>query len=338
MINTGTATPRLDLLGPILQEGFPEESYVAHKVLSPILVQKRFGAIPSFLFSNDQALQIKHSPKTSYATIVSKLGQNNYSCQEAGVEEHLSVEDYEVMGKDYAEMVISRRLVHTVLRSRDLALAQTLMGATGETTFAKTLITAANAWDTANGDPIGDVLSAKLAVAKQIGVPANAMLISYELYIKLCKSPKMQTVVRNVMGYSGAVVKTAITGEIPVEVLAQHFGLDEIIIAPGIYNTANEAVTPDNAARAFIWPNNYALVFRKSTGQQDFREVAMGRMFVYDLASTIGALAVGSIDALRAIMLEWYRKEDVSADAFRCREYVDMQVLLPVAGSLIKSV
>ena len=100
MINTGSATPRLDLLGPILQEGMPEEAYVAAKVLPTLIVQKRFGAIPSFLFTDAQTLSIKHAPKTGFAQLQSKLGQANYNCTEAGIEEPLSFEDYEILGRD----------------------------------------------------------------------------------------------------------------------------------------------------------------------------------------------------------------------------------------------
>jgi len=339
MQNTSTASFRYDLLGPILQEGFPEEAYVAHKVLPTLLVQKRNGTIPSFLFSNDQALSIKHAPKTAYAKIQSKLGSKTFSCEEAGVEEPLSAEDYEIMGKDYAETLISRRLVHTVLRARDVALASTLFSAGGEAIFAKTLVTASFAWTHASGVPLDNILEAKRNIAVQTGLPGNCMLLGYDAYINLCKNVQVQTLVRNVMGYGGAAfTKAAVTKEIPTEVLAMTFGLEEIIIATGIKNTANEAITPDSAVRGFIWPSTYALVFRKASSAQDVRETTLGRMFVYDLAQTIGSLAVGSLDTMRALTLEWYRNESITSDVFRAREYVDMTILVPESGALIKSI
>lgn len=336
MINTGTAVFRQDLLGPILQEGFPEETYVAHRVLPTLLVQKKDGAIPSFLFSNDQAIAIKRAPKTSYARIVSKLGQETYSCTESGLEEFLSPEDYEIMGKDYAEMLISRRLVHAVLRGRDLALSQAFFSSAGETLFAKNLVSPTYGWSHASGKPLDDILTAKRNIALTTGVPGDTLLLGYDCYIDLCKNDQIRTAVRNNFGFGSAKGAGAVDLEIDLRALASIFGLKEIIIGGGIYNTANEAVTPASAVRGFIWPKTYAMVFRKSGAQQDVREVAMGRMFVYDLAQTIGSLAVGSLDTMRALTLEWYRKEDISADAFRAREYIDMQVLLPTAGALIK--
>ncbi len=339
MINTGTATPRLDLLGPILQEGMPEEAYVTHKVLPTLVVQKRYGAIPSFLFSDAQALSIKHAPKTGFAQIQSKLGQNNYSCSEAGVEEPLSFEDYEIMGRDYTQEVITRKLVHIVLRARDYALAQTLFSAGGESIFASTLVTASAAWSggsTSTGDPLKDVMQAKLNVALQTGQPANAMLISYQLYVNICTNQQIRTAVRNNFGYGSANGAAAVQLEIPISSLCMLFGLDEIIVAPGVYDQNQEGSANKNLT--FIWPATYALVFRKAKNANDVREVALGRTFVYDLASTFNDLTTMNVlDALRALMIEQYPLPQNNTDVLRAREYIDMQILLPNAGALIKS-
>jgi hypothetical protein len=338
MINT-LAGFRQDLLGPILQEGFKEDAYIAHRILPTLLVQKRNGVIPSFLYSNDQALQIKRAPKTSYARIVSKLGSVDYSCTESGLEEALSAEDYEVMGKDYAETLISRRLVQNVLRSRDIALAQAFFSVGGEAIFAQNLVTATAGWSAAGGTPLNDILEAKRNIVLQTGDSDGLCgLCSYQTYVNLCRNTQIQTLVRNVLGYSGEYAKIAANNEIPLGVLAQTFGLSEIIVGSATVNATNEAFTPAVAARSFVWSDNYFLVFKKAGSQQDVREVSLGRMFVYDLAQTIGSLATGSMDTMRALTLEWYRDEAVTSDIFRCREYTDMQVLLPAAGALIKGI
>lgn len=340
MINTGTATPRLDLLGPILQEGLPEEAYVAHKVLPTLIVQKRFGAIPSFLFSDAQALSIKHTPKTGFAQIQSKLGQSNFSCTEAGIEEPLSFEDYEILGRDYAQEVITRKLVHIVLRARDYALSQALFSASGESTFATNLVTAAAPWsggDSSTGKPLDDVLTAKLNVAKQTGAPANAMVMGYEGYLNLCKNAQIRTAVRNNFGFGSSQGAGAVQLELPTSTLAALFGLDEIIVAPGVVDANGEGAAAKSLG--FLWPATYALVFRKAKNTTDVREVAMGRTFVYDLASTFNELTTMNVlDALRALMIEQYPLPQNNTDVLRAREYIDMQILLPQAGALIKSI
>lgn len=340
MINTGSATPRLDLLGPILQEGIPDEAYVTHKVLPTLVVQKRFGAIPSFLFTDAQALSIKHSPKTGFAQVQSKLGQNNYSCSEAGVEEPLSFEDYEIMGRDFTQEVITRKLVHIVLRARDYALAQSLFSVGGESIFATNLVTASAVWSggsASTGDPLKDVMQAKLNVALQTGQPANAMLISYQAYVNICTNAQIRSAVRNNFGYGQANGAAAVQLEIPISSLCMLFGLDEIIVAPGVYDQNQEGQTNKNLT--FIWPSTYALVFRKAKNSTDVREVALGRTFVYDLASTFNDLTTMNVlDALRALMIEQYPLPQNNTDVLRAREYVDMQILLANAGALIKSI
>lgn len=335
MINTGTATPRLDLLGPILQEGMPEDAYVAHKILPTLIVQKRRGAIPSFLFSDAQALSIKHTPKTGFAQIQSKLGQNDYSCTEAGVEEPLSFEDYEIMGRDYTQEVITRKLVHIVLRARDYALSQALFSAAGETTFATNLQSPTLGWSNAGGLPLDDVLAAKVAIAKQTGTPGNAMVIGYQCYADLCKNPQIRTAVRNNFGFGMTEGSKATNIEISLVALASVFGLDEIIVAPGVLDANKEGAATKSLS--FLWPNTYALVFRKAKNMNDVREVALGRTFVYDLASTFNELTtLNVLDALRALMIEMYPQPQTNTDVLRAREYIDMQILLPVAGALIK--
>jgi hypothetical protein len=340
MQNTGTATPRLDLLGPILQEGMPEEAYVAHKVLPTLVVQKKRGAIPSFLFSDAQALSIKHAPKTGFAQIQSKLGENDYSCTEAGVEEPLSFEDYEIMGRDFTQEVITRKLVHIVLRARDYALAQTLFSAGGESIFANTLVTADAVWSggsESTGTPLDDVMEAKLKVAMQIGTPANAMLISYEAYVNICTNAQIRTAVRANFGYGQSNGASAVQLEIPLASLAALFGLEEIIVAPGVYDQNGEGATNKNLS--FIWPSSYALVFRKAKAQNDVREAVLGRTFVYDLASTFNELTTMNVlDSLRALMIEQYPVPQNNTDVLRAREYIDMQILLANAGALIKSI
>jgi hypothetical protein len=347
MINTGTATPRLDLLGPIYQEGMPEEAYVAHKILTPMVIQKRIGAIPSFLFTDAQALSIKHSPKTGFATIQSKLGQNTYECKEAGIEEALSFEDYEILSRDRAWEIITRKLVHTVLRSRDYALSQAIFSATGESTFATNLVTASAVWaggSSSTGLPLDDVQTAKLKIAKQTGQPGNAMVIGYEGYVNLCKNAQVRTAVRANFGWAGSKGASAPALEIPTADLASLFGLDEVIVAPGVVDNNGDGQA--NKDLSFIWnavtatgTTGYAFVFRKSRNPNDVREVALGRTFVYDLAATFNQLTTTQVaDSIRGLYLESYPRPDINADVLRCREYIDMNILLPVAGSLIKGI
>ena len=334
-INTGTATPRLDLLGPILQEGFAEETYVAQKVLPPLLVQKVSGAIPSFLFTNNQILNIKHADKASFTRQISQLGQATYNCQEAGLEEPISFRDLEIMG-DRVWPIITRKLVHNVLRARDSALATALFSATGETTFAANLVTAALPWTNAGGTPLDDIFDAKAKVQLACGVPANRMLISYQCYVNICKNAQVRTAYRANFGVGFDQGMDAAILEIPVKSLAALFGVQEIIIGGGVYNTKPEGQT---AVNAYVWPATYCLLYVGSAGQQDAVEVALGRMFVYELATEVPDLVtIEAADMLKSMFVEQYPEAQTNSTVLRAREHIDMQVYYASAGSLIKSV
>ena len=336
--NTGSAVPRFDLLGPILFEGMSEDAYIATRVLPTLVVEKRNGAIPSYLFTDAQFLSIKHSPKTAFASVQSQLGQGNFSCQEAGVEEKLSFEDYEILGRDRAWEIVTRRLVHIVLRARDVALSQTIFSAGGKTIFAKNLVQAGAAWsggESSAGNPLFDVLTAKRNIALQTGVPGNAMLIGYDCYINICTNKFIRTAVRNNFGWSGDMGAGAVAVEIPTKALAMLFGLDEVIVASGVYDT-NQTTAAGNQNLAFIWDPTYALVFRKAKNPNDVNEIALGRTFVYDLATEFNELTtMNALDSQRGLMIESYPDPFANCDHCRAREYIDMEILAAQTGALI---
>ena len=334
MINTGTASPRLDLLGPILNEGFTHEAYIAHKILAPLPVQKRRGAVPSFLLTNDQTLTLKRGPRGTFKRITSQLGEKYFNCTDSGIEEALDHNDYETLGEDAAQMAVGSRLVHNVLRARDAALAAATLSAAGETTFAGQITTAGATWDT-TGDPYANVADAQEQLVRRIGMPANALFMGYGVLTKLKKNAKIQSNYRALVGLGGGRVEEAINLELDPKILASIFGVEQVIIGGGIVNTANQGQA---ASRNFIWPSNYAGLARISKGGESANETAFGRMFSFDLAYDLGELATGTRDDLRALMLEEYREEQSASDILRCRDHVDLTFLVPEAFQIIKSI
>lgn len=85
MILSNLVQARLDLMGPILFEGIQMDDFVAHQILPALGVDKRLGAIPSFLFTNDQILNVKHSPKTAFSRVLSRTSVKSFACNENGL-------------------------------------------------------------------------------------------------------------------------------------------------------------------------------------------------------------------------------------------------------------
>ncbi len=335
IVNTGTATARLDLLGPILEEGFQTNQYVAHKVLPPLPVEKQAGAIPSFLFTDAQLLNILHAPKTGYARIQSQLGQKTFNCAESGVEEPLSVEDYNIMGRDMAERQVSRKLVDIVLRARDAALAATLLSVAAETTFSGQVTTATGsaAWDNASGVPLTDIEAARESLESRVGQGTTALLIGRGALTKLRTNAQLRSAYRNIAGIND---KKAVMSNLSEEQVCTALGIDELIVGSGVKNTIEEGLTP---SLSFIFPSTYALLFQKSPpGQMNAVDAGLGRTFVWDQAQIVGDWATGSVDALLSLIIEQYREEGLNSDVLRAREYINMVLLNPKAAQLIKSI
>ncbi len=335
IVNTGTATARLDLLGPILEEGFDTKAYVAHRVLPPLVVEKQAGAIPKFLFTDAQLLSILHAPKTGYARIQSTLDQKTFTCLESGVEEPLSVEDYNIMGRDMAERQVTRKLIDIVLRARDAALAATLLSSAAETTFTGQVTTASGslAWDNAGGLPLTDIEAAREALESRVGDGETCLLIGRGALTKLRTNAQLRTAYRNIAGIND---KNAVKSNLSEDQVKTALGIDELIVGKGVYNSVGEGGTP---SLGFIWPSTYALLFKKSPpGLQTAVDAGLGRTFVWDQAQVVGDWSTGSVDALLSLILEQYREENLNADMLRAREYISMVLLNSKAAQLIKSI
>jgi hypothetical protein len=337
MVVTNTsATPRLDLLGPILQDGFDKKSWVADRVFPPFLVNKMAGAIPTWMLTDAQILQIRHGRGASFARIQSTVQTVGFTCYENGIEEGLTIQDYDIVTRDQAEIQLSRRLCNVVLRQRESTMANALMGATGETLFTGQVTIGAAVWGTTNADPIGDIATAKALILARIGKPANKLVMSYGAYTKLIKTPEIQTAVRNVMAYSGDFAMLALMMEVDPQMLCKVFGVDEVIVSWGTYNTKNEGQT---AVYANVWPDTYCLVFRGApTADILNQDVCLGRMFMYDQANQMNLLASGQVDALKGLIFETYPEAQSNSDIFRAREFISQTITSLAAAQLIKSI
>jgi hypothetical protein len=335
VINT-SATPRMDLLGPILQDGFDKKSWVADRVFPVFLVNKMAGAIPTWMLTDAQILQIRHGRGSAFARIQSTVQTVGYTCYENGIEEGLTVQDYDIITRDQAEIQLSRRLSNVVLRQRESTLANALMGATGETLFTGQVTIGAATWGTTNADPIGDIATAKSLILQRIGKPANKIVMSYGAYTKLIKTPEIQTAVRAVLGYSGDFAMVAIAMETDPTMLCKVFGVDEVIVSWGTYNTKNEGQT---AIYANVWPDTYCLVFRGAPNTSVLNEdVCLGRMFMYDQANQMNLLASGQVDSMKGLIFETYPEPQSNSDVFRAREFISQTITSLAAAQLIKSI
>ena len=107
--------------------------------------------------------------------------------------------------------------------------------------------------DTTSGDPIGDIDTAKSTILESTGFMPNKLVIGYKVFDALKRHPDIIDLVK----YSGGVGPNnpALVSE---QALAAVFGVEEVVVARAIENTAAEGAT---AAHSFIAGSKAMLVY-----------------------------------------------------------------------------
>lgn len=311
------STLRPDLGGSFMEfsTAMDRQGFIGHRALPVFETMKQsgpFGKIPieQLLQSPDTA----RAPGSGYSRGKFTFGTDTYACEEHGFEE--PVDDREAaMYSDYfvAEQISAERALDAVLRNAEQRIADLLFNAT---TFTPQTVT--NEWDdSANATPISDVETAVQAVYAASGLWPNALIINRKVFRNLRNVAEIIDRIK----YSGHVDPRA--ENITVEVLAQVFDLEMVLVAGGTKNTANEGAT---ASLAPVWSDEYAMVARVAR-TRDIREPCVGRTFHWgEDGSSVGGT------------VETYRDETVRSEIVRVRHDVDEKTLLVEAAKLLDNI
>lgn len=289
--------------------------YVATQVLPVVNVAKasgNYGKIPIEQLLQDA--EVSRNPRSTYSRGTFEFDDATYATREYGKEEVIDDNEAE-MYSDYfdAEQVATLRAFSNVLRAAEKRVADAIFNTT--TWTGSSLYTDASTW-TAAGTPLQDVEAAVQKVYDNSGLWPNAMIINRKTFRLL----RNNTEVLNRIASSGAGNRN-LASDVTVQMLAQAFDLDYIIVAGASRNSAKEGAT---ATPSQIWSSSYAMVCKIATGQ-DMREPCIGRTFHWAQdGSSIGGT------------VETYRDETVRGEVVRVRHQVAEVVLYPEAGHLLK--
>lgn len=150
------------------------------------------------------------------------------------------------------EDVEAKRCAHKIALDREIDTAAAVFNTTTFATNNVNTFTLSGGaeWDVAAGVPATNVATAKTLLVENYGVEANAIIMSYWTYARL----GFCTQIRDYLGDN-----TDQPGMLPIPTLQGIFGLQKIIVAGGIYNSAKagQALSPTR-----IWNNDYAMVTR----------------------------------------------------------------------------
>lgn len=239
----------------------------------------------------------------------------NYTCLEYGHEEPLDDSEAALYRRFFdAEAVAVERATGILLRSYEARVA----GIVQNTANAVGNAAAAVAWGTAaTATPKADVDAAIQAMRNASGVVADTVVMSWTAWRKLLVTNELKT-------YLQYTSPHLMQGEAAQrETVARYFGVDRVLVASSIQDTANKAKA---SVIADVWSNTSVNVMKLSSGGSDLREPSFGRTFLW------------TGDAPSIVTTESYREEQTRSNVYRVRNYVDEAVQFTGANYIITGV
>lgn len=293
--------------------------FVAQQVMPPMpvgLQKASFSKIPieALLMTRDTA----RAPGGGYARQDWDFEQDSYDCKEHGAEE--VIDDGERAIYAYTidvEQIGADRTYDAVARNLEIRVADAIFNASTWTGASLTTAVTTEWSNKASATPIADVKAAIQKVWDNSGLTGLSMVVNRKVFenLRVCDE-----IVNLVKYWGGDDPKQ---GSISAKLIATALGLENVIVANGVKNTAQKGQT---ASLSPIWSSEYAMIF-KPVQSQDLKEPGLGRIFdfVADGSSVSGAV-------------EMYREERVRGDVVRVRHWTDEKVLYVQAGHLLSNI
>ena len=302
---------RPDIAGSMMQYDLEasRRGFIGTQVLPVMEVgvdSSQYGIIP--LEELLQNRETARAPGAPYSRGTGKFTKKNFATEEHGTEEAVDAKRAKIY-RNYldAEVVAAKKCRDIVLRNQEKRCADLLFDATTWTGAALTTGVTDEWDDYDNATPIADVDAANRKVFENSGMYANALVINRNVFMNLRHCAEILDRIAS----SGAGNRTLPT-DVTVQMLAQVFDLDYVLVGGGAQNTANEAQARDIS---HIWSGEYASVCRIATEPENIEEPCVGRTFHYsEDGSEIGTI------------IETYWNEDRRSNIVRARHDVDERI------------
>jgi hypothetical protein len=261
-----------------------------------------------------ESVDTKRADRGNYNRSDFNFDFQNYSTEDHGWEEKIDDRE-EALYSSYFDMeaAATLRAMAIMMRGHENRVKD-LVYDTG--TIANGAVGVA--WTTpATATPKADVDGARDSMRNNFGVLPNKMTIAYTRFNALLRTAELRDALKytNPIEMGGFDVQRAI--------VAQYFGLDEILVGDAQENTAKKGQT---AVLGEIWtPGNVGL-YAVSDGSDDMKEPVIGRTMQWE---------EGAPDILTT---ETYREEKVRADIVRVRNDVDEVYQYEGAGYILTGI
>lgn len=307
-------TPRA-ALGAAFQEYEPDLSrFIATQVL-PLARTSEKAATFSAITRESMMIRADavRASGGNYNRIDVYSEDKTFACEERGLEGRLPDDQRIFYRSDYdAEQATADHIMQQLMQELEIDVATLILNATTWAGAALFKDVSAAPWSTAASDIIGPIIDAIEACRKNTGVMPDTLVIGAETFANMLKNTGIKA------QFPGAPL---ITQEMVKAALAPIFGLDQILIGRGRYNTSDEGIA---FVGADIWEKKYAMVMKAARENDPISTPCVGRTFLWES------------DSADLATVEEYREDKTRSDVFRVRHWKDDTVIDKYFGFLLQ--
>lgn len=304
MLQKGTlATPRLDLGAALEEYPLAPQGLIGLQALPVFPTPKREGQYNTVTRESIlRTRNVKRGAGGAYSRDSFDTDLLSYACQEYGHEQPMGDDMAEYYASMFdCEMTAAAMAQNVLLREQEKRIAAVFqdVSATGWYSSTAALYTDCSTdWDSASATIVADVDGAKEKVRQNCGLAANTMIISAAVLPWFKKNTDMLARLQ---------YTTQMTDNVIIGMLPSIFGLQKVLVAGGVYDTAGEGVT---MSLSDIWSDNYAWIGVTAT-TNNLAEPCVGRTFLW------------SSDSPDNVTVESYREEQTRSTIYRVRQHLD---------------
>jgi hypothetical protein len=240
--------------------------FVAQKLFTPHIVPKKTGQFYSYSKDNLRVKALEAPSGTEAPVHEWSATKRTFTCVEHRVKGLVLERDARDFDKAMADLD-----QETAMQNMDALMiemeadAVTLATTSGNypSALVTTLTNSTDRWSDAGGDPLENVRASSQAVFEKCGKYPNKLFLSRQGLEVLKLAP----------GIVDRVKYTSPT--VAMELIAALFGLDEIVVASAIKNTANEGAADSLSS---IWPDSAVLAYVNPTPA--LKSMTFGKLFM----------------------------------------------------------
>ena len=314
-IDWDRAVPRADLGIAMWEYSLDnDQGFIATRALPIFGVTKESAKIP--VITRDGILapdSVLHSDGASFNRGSFKAKDLQYTTEDFGYEQPLTDKQRALYRTDFdAELASSKIATRRILQALERRAAALLFNTstwTGATLYTNN---SGSPWDNAATNIVKQVEEAKNKVVALTGIVPNTIIFSRENIARFQANTDIKDRIKHV----------AVAGfKAILDSLAGLFGLDQVLIGHGVYNSADEGQT---ASPTQIWSDDYAMLCVAAKPGEDLGDPQLGRTIIWE---EMGPELVNVMQ---------YREEQTESNIFRSRQYSDEKVFDASFAHLMK--